>query len=298
MADPNNPDLDDGRTATGRGVWTTRPSPLAQPLLIATPPTTGPAVVAVEPTTRRAFVGKPRRAFGARRIVISTALALTAIFACIAALIIAYRWVAPPTTTLMLFQRFTGTKIERAWRPLDQISPHLARAVIMSEDAGFCGHRGVDFTELERIYERGLEGGSSGGGSTIAMQVTKNLFLWPSKSYVRKAIEIPMTLVSDRWWGKRRTLEIYLNIAEWGPGIFGAEAAARTYFNKSALDLTEPESALLAVALPNPLARNAADPAPRQRRMAAVIQGRMRTGANNVRCLRRPDQRLSTPAKS
>jgi monofunctional glycosyltransferase len=204
----------------------------------------------------------------------------------VSALIFGYRWIAPPTTTLMLAQQFTGMPISRAWRPLDRMSPHLARAVIMSEDAGFCGHRGVDFSELERVYERGLEGGSRGGGSTIAMQVTKNLFLWPSKSYVRKAIEIPLTLIADRWWGKRRTLEIYLNVAEWGPGVFGAEAAARAYFDKPASELSELEAALLAVALPNPLARNASDPSAQQRRMAAVVQTRMRSSARNVRCLK------------
>ncbi len=202
-------------------------------------------------------------------------------------LIFSYRWVAPPTSTLILSQQLSGTPIERAWRPLDQISANLARAVIMSEDAGYCGHRGVDFSELERVYERGFES-ISRGGSTIAMQTTKNLFLWPSKSYIRKAIEIPITLVADRWWGKRRTLEIYLNIVEWGPGVFGAEAASRAYFDKPASDLTEHEAALLAVALPNPLARNASDPSAQQRRMAAVVQTRMRSGAKNVRCLGRP----------
>jgi monofunctional biosynthetic peptidoglycan transglycosylase len=199
--------------------------------------------------------------------------------------IFAYRWLAPPTSMLMLAQRLTGTRIDRAWQPLDRISPQLARAVIMSEDAGFCGHRGVDWKELERVYEQSMDGGPTGGGSTISMQVTKNLFLWSSKSYIRKAIEVPLTVLADRWWGKRRMLEIYLNIAEWGPGIFGAESAARAYFGKPAAELSESEAALLAVALPNPLSRNAAQPAPRQKRMAAVVQGRMRTGANNVRCL-------------
>ena len=203
----------------------------------------------------------------------------------IGALIFSYRWIAPPSSTLILAQRLSGTKIERAWRPLTAISPQLARAVIMSEDAGYCGHRGVDFNELERAYERGIEGGNSGGASTIAMQVTKNLFLWPSESYVRKAIEIPLTLAADRWWGKRRMLEVYLNVVEWGPGIFGAEAAARAYFHKSALELTEAEAALMAVALPNPLARNPARPSDRQRRMAAVVQSRMKAAARNVRCL-------------
>lgn len=199
-------------------------------------------------------------------------------------LIFSYRWIDPPTTTLILAQQVQGVPIDRTWRTLDQISPQLARAVIMSEDAGFCGHRGVDLAELERAYEQGADGAMR-GGSTIAMQVMKNLFLWPSRSYVRKAIEIPMTLVADRWWGKRRMLEIYLNIVEWGPGIFGAEAAARAYFDKSASKLTEYEAALLAVALPNPLSRNSANPSDLQRRLATVVQGRMRSASSNVRCL-------------
>ena len=199
--------------------------------------------------------------------------------------IVAYRWIAPPTSMLMLAQRIGGTAIDRAWRPMNRISPNLARAVIMSEDAGFCGHRGVDWKELERIYEQSLDGGPTGGGSTLSMQVTKNLFLWPSKSYVRKAVEVPLTLLADHWWGKPRMLEIYLNVAEWGPGIFGAEAAARAYFKKSALELTEGEAALLAVALPNPLQRDAANPSPLQRRLASTVQGRMKIGASNVRCL-------------
>jgi monofunctional glycosyltransferase len=220
---------------------------------------------------------------------IARALALVLLFAIAATLAqaFAYRWITPPTSMLMLVQRATGTTISRDWRPLDRISPNLARAVIMSEDAGFCGHRGVDWKELARVYEQSLDGGPTGGGSTLSMQVTKNLFLWSSKSYVRKAIEVPLTLLADRWWGKPRMLEIYLNVAEWGPGIFGAEAAARAYFKKSAAQLSEYESALLAVALPNPLQRNAANPSPLQRRLAATVQGRMRNGASNVRCLAR-----------
>ncbi len=229
---------------------------------------------------------QPRRWLsGARRLVRMLVYLSLAFLASTLAQIAAYRWIAPPTSMLMLVQRVTGTPINRAWRSIDKISPQLARAVIMSEDAGFCGHRGVDWKELERVYEQSLEGGSTGGGSTLSMQVTKNLFLWPSKSYVRKAIEVPLTLLADRWWGKSRMLEIYLNIAEWGPGIFGAEAAARAYFKKSALELTETEAALLAVALPNPLQRNSANPAPLQRRLASTVQGRMKIGASNVRCL-------------
>ena len=286
MADFRDSGFDERPTGTQRGVWTTRPAGATVPPTATagqTAPPPPPTITPMVPAAR--VLPAVRRSSRGRGIARGLGYALLAITVVFSLLIFGYRWIAPPTTTLMLAQRLTGTPIDRAWRPLDRISPHLARAVIMSEDAGFCGHRGVDFAELERVYERGLEGGSRGGGSTIAMQVTKNLFLWPSKSYVRKAIEIPMTLVADRWWGKRRTLEIYLNIAEWGPGLFGAEAAARAYFDKAASELTEFEAALLAVALPNPRARNAADPSAQQRRMASVVQSRMRSGARNVRCL-------------
>jgi monofunctional glycosyltransferase len=283
------PGPDDPPTIEGRAVWTAAPTPrteatartAAPTTLTQVPPATGvphlPDVFAAAPVRRRWIT--------VRGLV--RTLALVVVLAIIATLgqVLAYRWITPPTSTLMLAQQVTGTTISRDWRPLDRISPNLARAVIMSEDAGFCGHRGVDWKELARVYEQSLDGGSTGGGSTLSMQVTKNLFLWPSKSYVRKAIEVPLTLLADRWWGKPRMLEIYLNVAEWGPGIFGAEAAARAYFKKSAAQLSETEAALLAVALPNPLQRNAANPSPLQRRLAANVQARMRTGTSNARCL-------------
>jgi monofunctional biosynthetic peptidoglycan transglycosylase len=124
-----------------------------------------------------------------------------------------------------------------------------------------------------------IENASDGiprGASTISMQVTKNVFLWPSKSYLRKLIEIPITLVVELIWPKWRTLEIYLNVAEWGPGIFGAEAAARHHFNKPAGKLNQREAALLAASLPNPFIRDAGDPGPRTTRKAGIIQARMR----------------------
>lgn len=204
--------------------------------------------------------------------------------ALVAVLIVAYRWINPPATTLILAQRAGGTAIRQAWMPLDRISPNLVRAVIMSEDARFCSHGGVDWKEIEQAFEQAQDG-IARGGSTISMQVAKNLFLWPSKSYVRKALEIPETLAMEALWDKRRMLEIYLNIAEWGPGIFGAEAAAQYHFRKPAIRLTEAEAALLAVALPNPIQREAGRPGPQMQRMAQVIQGRMRGSAPYVKCI-------------
>lgn len=195
-------------------------------------------------------------------------------------LIILYRWIDPPTSTLMLGQRLTGTEIDQRWRPLGRISPHLVQAVILSEDGGFCRHRGVDWSALGEAIE------SSRGGSTITMQVVKNLFLWPHRSYVRKALEIMLAYVVEVFWPKDRILEIYLNIAEWGPGIFGAEAAARNHFSKAASQLTAQEAALLAVSLPSPIERQAGYPGWQTRRLANNLLIRMRSVRSPVRCVR------------
>ena len=195
-------------------------------------------------------------------------------------LVVLYRWVDPPVSTLMLGQRLAGTPIERTWVPLERISPHLVKAVILSEDGGFCRHRGVDWTALGQAME------SARGGSTITMQVVKNLFLWPSRSYVRKAIEIGLACIVELIWPKRRILEIYLNIAEWGDGVFGAEAAARWHFGKSAAQLTAAEAALLAVALPNPTERTAGSPSPAMSRLARRLMVRMTASRASLGCAR------------
>jgi monofunctional biosynthetic peptidoglycan transglycosylase len=148
------------------------------------------------------------------------ALVAAGLVATVLVLVVLYRWVNPPISTLMLGQSLAGTPIERTWVPLERISPNLIRAVILSEDGAFCRHRGVDWSAIEEAIE------TDRGGSTITMQVVKNLFLWPSRSYVRKAIEIGLAYLVEAVWPKRRILEIYLNIAEWGDGVFGAEAAA------------------------------------------------------------------------
>jgi monofunctional biosynthetic peptidoglycan transglycosylase len=195
-------------------------------------------------------------------------------------LVVLYRWVNPPTSTLMIGQRLAGTPIERRWVPLERISPHLVKAVILSEDGGFCRHRGVDWTAIEEAMEEAR------GGSTITMQVVKNLFLWPSRSYVRKAIEIGLAYLVELIWPKWRILEIYLNIAEWGDGVFGAEAAARHHFGKAAAQLTAAEAALLAVALPSPTERTAGSPSPSMSRLAKRLIVRMAASQTSVACVR------------
>jgi monofunctional biosynthetic peptidoglycan transglycosylase len=145
--------------------------------------------------------------------------------------------------------------------------------VIVSEDGRFCSHWGIDFAEVAAAIKR-TSGGVPRGASTITMQVAKNLFLWPAKSYLRKVVEVPLTYAIEMLWPKRRILEVYLNIAEWGPGVFGAEAAARAHFGQSAGSLGARQSAQLAVSLPNPILRDAGSPGPRAARRASVIQRR------------------------
>jgi len=227
------------------------------------------------------------RTLGRRlRLALVAALAVAAVLAALVlALATLYRWVDPPMSTLMLGQRLAGMPVNQRWVPLERISPNLGAAVIQSEDGHFCRHHGVDWGELKEAIDSAGDG-LARGGSTITMQVVKNLFLWPSRSYVRKAVEIPLAFVIEALWPKRRILEIYLNIAEWGPGVFGAEAAARYHFRKPARLLTPREAALLAVSLPNPIERQAGRPGPGTQRLADNLQLRMRAASANTRCLR------------
>ncbi len=201
-----------------------------------------------------------------------------------AASIFVFRFL-PPISTLMLARWLEGNRVERHYVPLERISGFLHAAVIVSEDARFCEHNGVDWGALREILDRPGANGPLRGASTIPMQTAKNLFLWPSRSYVRKAIEIPVALLIDLAWPKRRILEVYLNLAEWGEGIFGAEAAARHYFHKSATRLDAREAALLATALPNPSHRNAARPSRRHAGLATRIMSRALTPGPLVKCV-------------
>jgi monofunctional biosynthetic peptidoglycan transglycosylase len=190
-----------------------------------------------------------------------------------------------PVSTLMLKDLLTGKGYDRRWRPLDEISPHLVHAVMMSEDGQFCNHDGIDWGELNGVIDDALAGEETRGASTITMQSVKNLFLWQGRSFIRKAIEAPLALYFDAVLSKRRIMEIYLNIVEWGPGIYGAEAAAQYHFKRSANDLSSRQGALLAVTLPNPEHRRPAHPDLGLRRLASLIQRRAARSGDYVGCL-------------
>jgi monofunctional biosynthetic peptidoglycan transglycosylase len=223
------------------------------------------------------------------RIARACLLALVIVIAIPYLLVPLYR-VADPVSTLMLWRWATGARVERRWVPLDHIAPALRLAVIAAEDDRFCGHHGVDFTELNGVIG-GIEDVNDlaevRGGSTITQQTAKNLFLWQGRSFVRKALEFPLALWLDFVLPKRRVLEIYLNVAEWGPnGEFGIEAAARRAFNKKAADLNGREAALLAASLPNPHRRDPRAPKPGLRRLAGLYQGRVARSPAIDACVR------------
>lgn len=198
--------------------------------------------------------------------------------------IVAYRFVMPPWTPTMAVSYLLGDPVEQTWVPLSHVSPQLIRAVLASEDAKFCTHNGIDFGELRAAIADAKSGASPRGASTITMQVVKNIFLWPGRSYARKAMELPLALLVDFVWPKRRILEVYLNIAEWGPGLYGIEAASRDAFSKPARALTSREAARLAVVLPDPVDRDPARLGARTARVAQIIGARAR-GYVNTSCL-------------
>jgi monofunctional biosynthetic peptidoglycan transglycosylase len=203
-------------------------------------------------------------------------------------LTVVYTIIPPPVSNLMVFRAVSGNGISKDWVSIDEMSPYLAASVLSSEDARFCGHWGVDWKEMQGVIDDVFddEEGPIRGASTISMQTAKNLFLWDGRSLVRKGLELPLALWMDGVWSKRRMMEIYLNIVEWAPGVYGAEAAAQHHFNKSASKLTRREAALLAAVLPNPIKRKAGKPSKGVRRIADRIQIRARLMGPYLTCLR------------
>jgi monofunctional biosynthetic peptidoglycan transglycosylase len=207
-----------------------------------------------------------------------------------------YRFIDPVSTPI-LWRRLTGQRVEQTFVPLARIASALPLTVIVAEDGSFCRNRGIDIGAMREALEQSDDNpGESRGASTITQQTAKNLFLWQGRSFVRKGLEIPLALWLNLVLPKRRVLEIYLNIAEWGPnGEFGAEAGARWAFGKSARDLSPREAAELAAILPNPRLRSARTPGFIVRRLAGLYERRAAAHGALDACVRGAtrDPRLS-----
>ncbi|HEY0599170.1 monofunctional biosynthetic peptidoglycan transglycosylase [Brevundimonas sp.] len=218
-----------------------------------------------------------------RRPFLAVVLVLTGLLLTSVAVL---RLVPPPTTFLMVTRVLEGEGLAYRWRSLDHISPRLVEAVIASEDSTFCAHHGFDMKAIEKALKANARAEKRGGkrirgGSTISQQTAKNVFLWPGRDWVRKGLEAGYTVLIETLWGKRRVMEIYLNVAEWAPGVYGAEAAARHWFGKSAADLSPREAARLAAILPSPRRYNASSPGPYVRRRASRVLAAMGTVRND-----------------
>jgi len=190
--------------------------------------------------------------------------------------VIVYRFVPPPVTLLMLLRAAQGHGLDYRWRPLSQISPNLAQAAVASEDARFCSHHGFDFQAIQKALKHDeRQPNRIKGGSTISQQTAKNVFLWPGRDYVRKGLEAGYTVMIEAIWGKRRIMEVYLNVVEFGPGVYGAQAASQHYFHEDASALTPGQAADLIAVLPKPLKWKAVAAggyvAKRQRRIDGAI---------------------------
>lgn len=196
--------------------------------------------------------------------------------------VIIYRLVPPPVTFLMaqrLYEQFRDDrplKLKKSWRSLKEISPYLPSAVMAAEDQRFMDHSGFDWEAMQRAYRHNKNGRRVRGGSTITQQVAKNVFLWPGRSYIRKGFEAYFAVLIELFWGKKRIMEVYLNVAEMGIGVYGAEAASWYYFNRPASELNRHQAALIAAILPNPTKYPVRNPGPYVRSRQGQILRYMR----------------------
>ena len=212
----------------------------------------------------------------ARRVLKVIGWVLAALICLPILLVLVYKVVPPPITPLMLIRSAQGFPNKRLWLSADRMSPEIFRAVIASEDAKFCRHHGFDWEAIDQDLERYEDGvGKLRGASTISMQTAKNLFLWPGRTFLRKGLEAPLTVLLEAFLSKKRIIEIYLNIIEWGPGVYGVEAASQAAFGHSAKTLTRREAASLAAVLPSPLKSSARKPSAYILRRIPIIEGRM-----------------------
>ena len=219
------------------------------------------------------------------RIVKIIVAVLAAVLLLPAALTLLYREVPPRFTPLMLIR---GGDIQYEWVSMKQIAPALARSVLTAEDENFCNHGGFDTKALQKAIDQYLdedEERTLRGGSTISQQTAKNVFLWPNRTWLRKGLETWLTVYVEALWPKALIMEMYLNVVEWAPGVYGAQAAARHHFRKDAAHLTAQEAALLAAVLPNPRRWNASNPGPYVRGRSETLQGRAARVGTLASCL-------------
>ena len=221
----------------------------------ATPaaPTAEPAISSfpeADPVTKM----RPRRSI-LRRLIGWVLKAIATFFIASIFMVVLYRFVPPPVTLTMLGDVVSGHGISKAWMPISRIDPNMARAAIAGEDSRFCSHHGFDFAALEQAYERNARGGRISGGSTISQQTAKNVFLIQGGGYPRKAVETYFTILIETIWGKRRIMEVYLNVAETGIGTYGVNAGSSRYFGHDASHLSPSEAGRIAAVLPLPKKR-------------------------------------------
>jgi monofunctional biosynthetic peptidoglycan transglycosylase len=196
-----------------------------------------------------------------------------------------FRFVPVPLTPLMVIRLAEGEGLQHDWVSVDEISPHLAQAIVASEDGRFCKHAGFDWHAVEQVWKEYQKEGRLRGASTISMQTVKNVYLWPSRSLIRKGLEMAIVPALEWVWPKRRIIEVYMNIVEFGPGIYGAEAAARHHFGVSAARLSQRQAAQLAAVLPNPRVYNAGKPGPYVRKRARTVQKVIRNLGPDLDCV-------------
>jgi len=189
-------------------------------------------------------------------------------------LVILFRWVPIYITPLMVIrcveQKMDDKemKLDKSWKPLEEISPHLQLAVVCSEDQNFLKHRGFDFGAIKKAIKHNKTSKRKRGASTISQQTAKNVFLWPGRSWIRKGFEVYFTFLIETFWSKERIMEVYLNVIEMGDGIYGAEAASKDYFKKPAKEISKRQAATISSILPNPIKYNAKKP-------SSYLQGRI-----------------------
>jgi monofunctional biosynthetic peptidoglycan transglycosylase len=218
-------------------------------------------------TTRRP--GPVRRFFRLTFRIVGLFLVVSVLWAAV------YAVLPVPATPLMVIRLLEGYGFSKDWVAYENLSPNLARAAIASEDSGFCVHHGFEWDAIRNAWDRNQRSRRLRGGSTISNQTAKNAFLWPDRTYVRKGLEYYFTGLIELMWGKKRILEVYLNVVEFGPGVYGAEAAAQTYFHKPASALSRREAALLVAVLPLPLKYSVTRPGPYVLSRTATIMARM-----------------------